>query len=458
MRSRLHRPFAPFEVRNYRRFYAGQAFARCGAWIQTVAEMWLVLSLTGSGVSLGLTTALQFTPMLLLGAWAGVLADRLSKRHILLVAQAWMLIPAAALLILNATGAVQLWMVYALVFARGLGHAVDNPVRQSFVMEVVGARHVAAAVSLNAALVSSARFVGPAIGGLVIAAAGVTPCFAVSAAMFLAALAALLSLDTAALQPSTRIPRRPRQLRDGLRHVRSTPGLSIPLAAMALVGTLAFNFQVLLPLMARFTFDGGPAAYGALAAAMGAGAVLGAVMNAGRRTPTIASLGSLGVAFGIAMGALAAAPSLALALAALVPVGAASAAFAATTNGLMQLAAAPDMRGRAMALFSVVYLGSTPVGGPIIGWVAEQGGARAGILLGGGAALVAGAWVHFTRLSRHLPEDPRDGRLRMPRTGFEAGRSAGPTALTPVGPPSRNGPHPATDLSLWRQYRRRHRP
>ncbi|MGH2716341.1 MAG: MFS transporter, partial [Thermoleophilaceae bacterium] len=367
MRGRLSRPFAPFAVPNYRRFYAGQAFARCGAWVQTVAELWLVLSLTGSGVSLGLTTAFQFLPMLLLGAWAGLLADRLPKRRILLAAQAWMVVPVGTLLVLTATGTVELWMVYVLVFARGVGRALDNPVRQSFVMEVVGPRHVAAAVSLNSALVSSARMVGPAVGGILIAGAGVVPCFALTSAAFLAAIGALITLDGSALRPTPLAPRRPRQLRDALRHVRATPGLLTPLAAMALVGTLAFNFPVLLPLMARYTFDEGPAGFGALAAAMGAGAVLGAVANAGRSTQSIRTLGRLGIAFGLAMLGLAAAPGFGAALAALVLVGATSAAFTATTNSLMQLAADPAMRGRTMALWSVVYLGSTPLGGPVVG-------------------------------------------------------------------------------------------
>jgi MFS family permease len=400
VRARLRRPFAPFAVPNYRRFYAGQAFARCGVWVQTVAELWLVLTLTGSGVSLGLTTALQFLPMLVLGAWAGLLADRLPKRRILLAAQAWMVLPAVTLFVLTATGTAELWMVYALVFTRGLGHALDNPVRQSFVMEVVGPRHVAAAVSLNGALVSSARMVGPAVGGILIAAAGVVPCFALSSAAFLAAIVALVMLDSSALRPSPPAPRRPGQLREGLRHVRATPGLLMPLTAMALVGTLAFNFPVLLPLMARYTFGEGAAGFGALAAAMGAGAVLGAVVNAGRSSQSIPTLGGLGIAFGLAMLGLAAAPSFVMALAALVLVGAASAAFAATTNSLMQLAADPAMRGRAMALWSVVYLGSTPIGAPVVGWVAEHAGARAGVLVGAAAALVAGGGLLFGSVAR----------------------------------------------------------
>ena len=387
MRLHIRRRFAPLSVPNYRRFFFGQVFARCGVWIQTVAEVWLVLSLTGSGLALGLTTALQFAPMLLLGAWAGVWADRVPKRRMLLAAQTWLIVPAVTLAVLTATGAVEVWMVYALVLARGLGKAVDNPVRQSFVMEVVGREHVAAAVSLNSAVVATARFVGPAVGGAVISLAGVTPCFVAGSVALLVALGALLSLDARGLQPATLSIRRPGQLREGLRQVRSNPGLRVPLAAMAVVGTLAFNFQVVLPLMARYTFDAGPGTYGALAAAMGAGALLGAVVNAGRDAPSLVGLATLAVIFGTAMAALAATPTLALALAALVLLGASSAAFTATTNSLLQLSSPPAIRGRVMAMWSVVYLGSTPIGGPLVGWVSEHAGARAGVLVGALATL-----------------------------------------------------------------------
>ena len=292
--TRLRRPFVPLRGPAYRRFFTGQAFARTSVWVQSVAELWLVLKLTGSGVSLGLTTALQFAPMLLFGAWAGLLADRLSKRRILLFAQAWMILPAAALFALTATGAVELWMVYLLVLARGFGHAVDNPVRQAFLSEVVEPGLIPASVSLNAALVSTARMAGPAIGGALIAGAGVVPCFAVATVGFVIAFLALIALRPRNLAVSEPVPREPGQLRQGLRHIRSEPALLIPLAAMAVVGTLAFNFPVLLPLMARFEFHAGAGTFGALAAAMGIGAVIGSLLNAGRsRKPSLADLGLL---------------------------------------------------------------------------------------------------------------------------------------------------------------------
>ncbi len=400
MRSHIRRASAPLSIPNYRRFFAGQVFARCGAWVQAVAEIWLVLSLTGSGVSLGFTTALQFAPMLVLGAWAGVWADRMPKRRILLAAQGWMVAPALTLLVLTATGSVELWMVYALVLARGLGHAVDTPVRQAFVMEVVGRDQVAAAVSLNSAVVSTARLVGPAVAGGLIAGVGIAPCFAVSSAAFLVAVGALLAVDPSALQRGALAGRHPGQLREGLSQVRSNPALRVPLVAMAVVGTLAFNFQVVLPLMARYAFDGGAATYGALAGAMGAGAILGAVTTAGRGNPSLTGLGAIALAFGALLAAIAAAPTLGLALAALVLMGAAAISFTATTNSLLQLAAPTAMRGRVMALWSVVYLGSTCVGGPIVGWVSEHAGPRAGLALGAVATLVTGAGLLIAAVRR----------------------------------------------------------
>ena len=405
MRSYIRRASAPLSIPNYRRFFVGQVFARCGSWVQAVAEIWLVLSLTGSGLSLGLTTALQFAPMLLLGAWAGVWADRMPKRRILLAAQGWMVAPALALLVLTATGAVELWMVYALVLARGLGHAVDTPVRQSFVMEVVGRDCLAAAVSLNSTVVSTARLVGPAVAGGLIAGAGIAPCFAVSCAAFLVAVGALLALDPSALQRGALAGRHPGQLREGLNQVRSNPALRVPLMAMAVVGTLAFNFQVVLPLMARYAFHGGAATYGALAGAMGLGAILGAVTTAARGNPSLTGLGAIALAFGALLAAIAAAPTLGLALAALVLMGAASISFTATTNSLLQLASPAAMRGRVMALWSVVYLGSTTVGGPIVGWVSEHAGPRAGLALGAVATVVTGAGLLMAAVRRQRAGD-----------------------------------------------------
>jgi MFS family permease len=402
----VRRALDPLRVPNYRRFFAGQLVSLSGTWIQTVAELWLVLQLTGSAVALGLVGALQFTPMLLVGPFAGVLADRLPKRRLLITTQLWMAVPALSLLGLTLAGAVELWMVYALVLVRGIGQAVDHPTRQAFVMEMVGPSKVAGAVSLNAAIVSSARLAGPAIGGLVISAAGVAPCFALNALSFAAVVWALAGMDPAALHSAPPAKRERGQLRSGLRYVARTPRLLVPLGAMAVVGTLAFNFNVLLPVMAERDFGGDASLYGTLAAAMGAGSVAGALGNAARGGHGIGALALITLAFGGALAAVAAAPSVATAIAALVLLGAASTAFSATVNTVLQLSAKPQMRGRVMALFSVLLLGSTPIGSPIAGWIAEHGGPRAAWLVAALATLAVGAGLAWLARSPKLHLDP----------------------------------------------------
>ncbi|MQA73348.1 MAG: MFS transporter [Solirubrobacterales bacterium] len=398
MSAALRRSFDSLEVPNYRRYFAGQVVSLSGNWMQNVAEMWLVLELTGSGVAVGVTAALQFLPMLVLGAWGGVLADRWPKRSLLIVTQSAMAAPALVLWGLTASGAVEPWMVLALVFVRGAVNSVDNPTRQSFVIEMVGSDRVVNAVGLNSVLVHSARIIGPAVAGVVIATAGVAPCFLINAATFGAMIVALRRMDAARLaEPEIEARREHRGVRAAIRYVAGEPELLIPLAMMAVIGTLAFNFTVLLPLLGRFTFHGGATAYTALAVAMAVGSVSGALTTGARGRVSERLLVAAAAAFGLFALLAAAAPTLPLALAALVPLGAASVTFAAGVNSTLQLGASPAMRGRVMALYSVVFLGSTPIGAPIVGWLAEVAGARAGLLLTGIAALAAalGGWCAF---------------------------------------------------------------
>src|SRR4051794_40737357 len=224
--------------------------------MQTVGELWLVLSLTGSALAVGITTALQFTPMLLFGAWGGVVADRLDKRRLLIFTQAAMALPALTLWLLAGSGVVEPWMIFALVFTRGAVNAIDNPARQAFVVELVGSARLVNAVGLNSALVQVARVAGPAMAAVVIATVGVADCFLINAATFLATIAALRLMDTGDLHTREPTPRRSGQLRSALRYVRATPALLIPLVLMAVIGTLSYNFQTLLPLLARFSFEG----------------------------------------------------------------------------------------------------------------------------------------------------------------------------------------------------------
>jgi MFS family permease len=393
MTAALTRSFSSLSVPNYRRYFTGQVVSLSGNWMQTVAEMWLILRLTNSGIAVGLTAALQFLPILVAGAWGGLLADRIPKRGLLMTTQALMAVPALALFALTTAGLVQPWMVFALVLVRGAVNAVDNPTRQSFVVEMVGGERVVNAVSLNSVLVHTARIAGPSLAGIVIATVGVAPCFAINALSFGAMLVALRAMDPAALNVSRPVPREPGQLRSALRYVWRTPELRIPLVLMAVVSTLAFNFQVLMPLLARFTWHGTASTYALLTTTMAVGSVIGALATGARGRVSPRMLVLAATAFGAFTLAAAAAPVLPLQLLVLVPLGAASVTFAAGTNSALQLAVDPGLRGRVMALYSVVFLGSTPIGGPLAGWLAEAAGPRASLAVGGVAALLGAAWA-----------------------------------------------------------------
>ncbi len=409
MSSALRRSFNSLEVPNYRRYFTGQLISLSGTWMQTVAAIWLILSLTGSGVAVGLTTALQFLPMLLFGAWGGLIADRMSKRRLLIITQTLMAIPAVGLLVVTASGIVAPWMVFLAVFAMGLVNAVDNPTRQSFVIEMVGSDRVVNAVSLNSVIVQSARIVGPAVAGLVIAGFGVVPCFAINALTFIAMIFALRGMDPRGLHAAPVAAREPGAIRAGLRYVAATPELAVPLALMALVGTLGFNFQVVLPLLAKFSFDGGATTYGVLVSAMAVGSIAGALVNGahGRTGPRLIAAGAL--AFGVSALLSAAMPSLLFEIPVLAGLGAAAVTFAATINSTLQLAVSAEMRGRVMALYSVVFLGSTPIGGPLVGWLSQAYDPRVALLLAGVSGISA-AWaahVSFARLRERAGRDAR---------------------------------------------------
>ncbi|MEP6954211.1 MAG: MFS transporter [Solirubrobacteraceae bacterium] len=391
MTAAVQKTFSSLQVPNYRRYFAGQVVSITGNWMQTVAEMWLIVQLTGSGVSVGLTAGLQFLPLLLFGAYGGLLADRIGKRRLLTVTQLLMAVPALALFALTISDSVQAWMVFALVFVRGCVLAIDNPARQAFVVELVGADRVVNAVALNSVVVHSSRILGPAAAGAVIALFGVGPCFLINALTFLAMIAALRLMNPAALQVAAIAAKAPGQLRSAVAYVRATPELVVPLAMMALVGTVSFNFQVLLPLLAHDTWHGTATTYATLTAAMGVGSICGALAAGarGRVSPRLLVVSAL--AFGASELLVALAPTLDLQLLALVPLGAASVTFAAGVNSMLQISVEPAMRGRVMSLYSVVFLGSTPIGAPLVGWLAQEAGPRAGLYAGALAALAASA-------------------------------------------------------------------
>ena len=365
-----------------------------GTWMQGVAQAWLVLQLTGSGTALGLVTAFQFLPVLLLGPWGGVIADRFDKRRLLFVTQGIAGALALILGLLVVFDAVELWMVYGLALALGLVTTVDNPTRQTFVLEMVGPDELTNAVTLNSVMVNFARVLGPAAAGVLIATVGIGICFLLNAASYLATLTSLAVMRTDQLQSTPPQPRKKGQLREGFRYVRSTPELLWPLVMMAVIGTLAYEFQVILPLVARFTFDGDAGTYGLMSSVMGAGAVIGGLYTAGKKRHSPTALAWAAMAFGGFILAAAAAPTLLVELVVLFLVGATSITFLALGNTTLQLAAAPEMRGRVMALWAVAVLGSTPGGGPIIGGIGEHIGPRWGLAVGGVAAVLAGALTY----------------------------------------------------------------
>lgn len=397
MTAALRRSFDSLQVPNYRRYFIGQVVSISGNWMQTVAEVWLILSITGSGFAVGITTALQFLPILLAGAWGGALADRFSKRKLLMFTQAAMILPPLILFTLTFSGAVQPWMVFALVFVRGSLIAIDNPARQAFVMEMVGPERIVNAVSLNSVIVHSARVAGPALAGILIATVGVAPCFGLNAATFLVMIWALWSMDGKRLTTPPRSGRDQRGVMEAVRYVRATPELGIPLLLMALVGTLGLNFHVVLPLLAQFTFEGGPTSYAVLVSAMGVGSVIGALVTGARGQTGLGVIAFSALAFGVMAMLAAFMPSLAAEIPVLALLGAAAVTFAAAINTTLQLVVSPEMRGRVMALYTVVFLGSTPIGGPLVGWISEAYDPRYALAMAAFSGLLAAACAFWIR-------------------------------------------------------------
>jgi MFS family permease len=408
VRQATARTFRSLAVRNYRLYFAGQVVSVSGTWMQQVAQGWLVLRLTNSGVALGTVTALQFLPVLLLGAWGGLIADRFDKRSLLIGTQSVAGVLALVLGLLTLTGDIRIWMVYVLAAALGCVNAVDNPTRQAFVREMVGPVDLPNAVSLNSVVMNTSRVIGPAVAAVLIVTVGLAPCFLINAASYLGVLVGLCLMRPQELLGTGTVAKAKGQLRAGLRYAWSTPELRNPLLMMVVIGTLAYEFQVTLPVMARFTFHGGAGAYGVMTSCMAAGAVVGGLAVASRERPTPRSLTVSAVAFGVLILGVAVAPNLAAALVLLVLMGGASISFIALSNSTLQLRSDPAMRGRVMALYAVAFLGSTPIGAPVVGAVAQAWGARAALALGGAATLVAAAATARHGLGAKAPDRPSD--------------------------------------------------
>jgi MFS family permease len=412
LRLRPGQMVSSLRQRNYRLFFFGQLVSVAGTWMQSIAQSFLVLDLTHSGTQLGLTSAARFLPMFLFGPVGGVIADRMDRKRVLYLTQSLSGLLAAVFAVTVATHSIRLWIVYLLAVALGFVNVFDNPARQSFISEMVTAEDLPNAVTLNSVAMNMARVFGAALGGVIAAAIGLALCFACNALSFAAVLVSLAAMRTSELFPAERVTRQKRQVRQGLRYVRSTPELLVPLVMIAVIGTLAWEFQVSLPLMASKVFHGGAGSYGVMASVMGGGAVVGGLISAARSRPRARALCLAAVGWGIAILAAAVAPSMALELAALVFVGYGSITFNSLAKTTLQLAAKPEMRGRVMALWGLAWLGSTPIGGPIVGWVGQAIGARWALVIGGVAALACGvlALPALTRIDRraaaHTPPAP----------------------------------------------------
>jgi MFS family permease len=386
--------FSSLKIRNYRLFATGAVISNTGTWMSRIAQDWLVLSITGSSFAVGITTALQFLPMLLFGLWGGVIADRYPKRQILLCTQAALGLLGLTLAGLTLGGVVQVWHVYTIAFLLGMVTVVDNPTRQTFVAEMVGPKVMRNAVSLNAANFQAARLVGPAVAGVLITAVGSGWAFLVNGLSFGAPLIGLLLMRPAELQKVQRAPRGGKgQLREGLRYVAGKPELIWPIVLVGFIGTFGFNFPIWLSAFANKVFDSGAGTYGLLNSLMAGGSLLGALLAARRTRTRLRMLVAAALVFGLLEALAAVAPAYWMFALLLVPIGIFGLTFNTTANATVQLATDPVMRGRVMSLYMMVFVGGTPIGGPVMGWVTDTYGARIGFLSGGLIAAAAAAGV-----------------------------------------------------------------
>jgi MFS family permease len=404
------RPLAAFAVPNFRRFVAGQTISLVGSWTETVAQAILVLALTHSGVWLGLTTAARYAPVLVLTPYAGVIVDRQTKRRLLLLTQSSL---AAVSLVLGAlvlSGAIRLWMVFAVALVFGTLTALDSPARLAFISEMVSQRLIRNAVTLNSTLVNVGRAIGPIVAATLVSTVGVGWCFVLNAASFSAVIASLAALNVSQLHPATPVRRARGQLRQGLAYARTVPEILTPLAMMVLIGTLTYEYEVSLPLFGRDALHGGPTTYSALFAAFGLGSILGGVHCTRHPNTGVPKMIRAAVMYAAATLATALTSQTYAAVAALTVVGFASITFLTTGNSTVQLAARPDMRGRMTALWSTAFIGSTPIGATIIGAIGTTS-PRLTLLTGAGAC--AAAAITGLTLLTHTPTTTR--QITQPR-------------------------------------------
>ncbi len=425
----MSRTFASLRIRNYRLFASGQLVSLTGTWMQRVGQDWLVLRLSdNSGTAIGITTGLQFLPILLFGLQGGVIADRFSKRKLILATQALMGAMALGLGLLDLFGAATLYDVYLFAFLLGVVTAVDNPTRQAFVSELVGGADLPNAVGLNSATFNAARILGPAAAGLLIDGVGTAWVFLGNAASFIAVITGLFMMRPGELFPAPRLVRQRGNLREGLSYVRHHRQLLVPIVLVGIVGTFGLNFQITLALVDKVVFHKGAAAFGLLSSLLAAGALIGALFGARRTHPTIHLVILGAIAFGLLEVLVGVMPTFTTLAIFLVPVGLANITFSTAANSSVQLASAPEMRGRVMGVYMLVFAGGTPFGAPLVGWISQEFGARWG-LIGGGVVSAAAGTVVLALSLRHAARR----RETHPSVPAESGTSAGPVPLAVIG-------------------------
>jgi MFS family permease len=408
--------FSSLKVRNYRLYASGAVISNTGTWMSRITQDWLVLSLTGSSAAVGITTAMQFLPMLLFGLYGGVLADRFAKRPLLMCTQGAMSLSGLFLAALTLSGHVQVWHVYLAAFWTGLVTVVDNPTRQTFVSEMVGPHQVRNAVSLNSANFQSARLVGPAVASALTAAVGPGWAFLANGLSFLAPLLCLLLMRPAELHEIARAPRGKGQLREGLSYVSRHPDLIWPIVLIGFVGTFGFNFPIWLSAYANDIFHGGVGMYGLLNTLIAVGSLIGALLAARRRSTRRRILVLAAFCFAFLEIVASWSPASWLLMIMVVPIGALSMTTNITANSSVQMATDPEMRGRVMSLFMMVFVGGTPLGGPLFGWLADTYGVRLSFTLGGlvcGAAAVSVGLLLARAANLRLRVDLRRGHQHV---------------------------------------------
>jgi MFS family permease len=399
------RTFSSLKIRNYRYYFAGQSLSLIGTWMQSITQSWLIFTLTHSGTQVGLITAVQTLPILILGPIGGTIADRFGKYRILFWTQSLAGVQAGVLAALTLTGHLEVWELYLMAGSLGMINMVDNPTRQTFIVEMVGRDQLVNAVTLNSVMVNVARAVGPAAAGILIAEVGAGWCFLINAGSFVFVVAGLAAIHQDELTPAKRAVHMKGQLVEGFRYVARRPLLRDAIIMMAIVGCLTYEFQTTIPLLAGTTFHGNSKTYGFFTACMGVGAVVGGLIAAGRRNRSPSRMVNTLLLFSVVLLAAALAPTRIIEEVLLLFVGAGMVTFLSFGNTLLQLESEPEMRGRVMSLWSVSFLGTTPIGGPIVGFIGGTLGARYGLGLGALAALGAGCygWHSF---GRHAPAPP----------------------------------------------------